>query len=92
MSEVDIIYNCKSFGWTYSLQRNKTCPMCQTPADIDIKLIAETIQEYARRKGIFLKNKEAKDLATSFKKKYGRFPTFKEIWSLADKVVQKCRK
>ncbi len=61
--------------------------MCQTPAEIDIKLIMETVQEYARRKGIFLKKKEAKDLASSFKNKYGRLPTFKEIWSLADKVV-----
>ena len=34
-----------------------------------------------------LKKKEAKDLASSFKSKYGRLPSFKELWSLADKVV-----
>jgi len=61
--------------------------MCKTPPEIDEKLIIETIQEYSRRKGIFIKKKEAKDLTKSFQNKYARMPTFKEIWSLADKVV-----
>ncbi|MHA1149612.1 MAG: zinc ribbon domain-containing protein [Promethearchaeota archaeon] len=87
MSEVDIIYVCKECGWSFSLQRNKGCPMCKTPPDIDEKLIIETLQEYSRRKGIYLKKKEAKLIATNFRKKYGRLPTFKEIWDIAEKII-----
>lgn len=61
--------------------------MCKTPADIDEKLLVETLQEYARRKGLFVSQKEAKIIASDFKKKYNRFPNFKEIWTLADKAV-----
>jgi len=87
MSEYDIIFDCKECSWSYSLQRNKVCPMCQTPPEINEALVIETIQEYSRRKGIFIKKKEGKSLASSFKKKYKRLPTFKEIWTLADKIV-----
>ncbi|MHA1294287.1 MAG: zinc ribbon domain-containing protein [Promethearchaeota archaeon] len=87
ISEVDIIYSCKECGWTYSLQRNSSCPMCKTEAEIDQKLVVEIIQEYSRRKGIFVKKAEAKSIATNFKKKFKRLPTFKELWALTDKVV-----
>ena len=88
MSEHDIIYNCHECSWNYSLQRNKVCPMCQVPPEINEDLVVETIQEYSRRKGIFIKKKEGKSLASSFKKKYKRLPTFKEIWTLADKILK----
>ena len=61
--------------------------MCQTPPEIDLKLIVDTIQEYSRRKGVYVKKKEAKQIATNFEKRYGRYPTFKEIWDIAEKVI-----
>ncbi|MHA1272310.1 MAG: zinc ribbon domain-containing protein [Promethearchaeota archaeon] len=61
--------------------------MCKTPPVIDEKLIIETMQEYSRRKGIFLKKKEAKMIMVNFKKKYGRLPTFKEIWNISEKII-----
>jgi len=61
--------------------------MCKTPPKIDEKLIIDTIQEYSRRKGVFIRKKEAKTLTSNFKKKYKRLPSFKELWSLADKVT-----
>ncbi len=61
--------------------------MCKTPPDIDESLIIETIQEYARRKGLFVSKKEAQYITSGFENKYKRMPSFKEIWSIADKVV-----
>ncbi len=61
--------------------------MCKTPPDINESLIYETIQEYARRKGLFVSKKETKSITTGFQNKYKRLPSFKEIWSIAEKVV-----
>lgn len=87
MSKTDIIFECQDCGWAYSLQRNQTCPMCDTAPELDKKFIRETLQEYARRKGIFLKKRTCKKLIGEFEEHYGRLPSFKEVWSLADKAV-----
>jgi len=61
--------------------------MCQLAPEIDDKIIVDTVQEYGRRKGIFIKIKEAKLITSQFKKRYGRLPSFKEIWTIADGII-----
>ncbi|MFO8020611.1 MAG: zinc-ribbon domain-containing protein [Promethearchaeia archaeon] len=91
MSETDIIFECKNCGWAFSLQRNEKCPMCDATPEFDKKFIRETLREYARRKGIYLKKRTCKKLVNEFEENYGRLPSFKEIWTIANKAVEQVK-
>ncbi|MGV9173956.1 MAG: zinc-ribbon domain-containing protein [Promethearchaeia archaeon] len=65
--------------------------MCDASPELDKKFIRETLQEYARRKGIYLKKRICKKLISEFEENYGHLPSFKEIWTISDKAVEQIK-
>jgi ribosomal protein L40E len=61
--------------------------MCGTFPVLDKGFLIETIQEYGRRNGVFLKKGICKRILKDFKSKYDRLPNFEESWKLAEIAV-----
>jgi hypothetical protein len=89
MSSVDIMITCKKCGWTFSLQRSESCPMCKEKPEIDQGKLMEVLQEYCRRSGIFLEKSRAKAVIKEFKKQTKKLPNFKECYDLANIILKR---
>lgn len=85
----DIHYSCKTCGWSFSLSRNKKCPMCKEKPKLDMKFLINLLVDFCAQKAYPIRPKDAKIVLSKYKKEYKKFPSINELWVLSHKVVQK---
>ncbi len=86
---MDIHYTCKDCGWSFSLSRNKACPMCKTKPELDLGFLIARLIDFCDIKAYDLKASEAKKLLKQYKKKYKLYPSINDLWILAEEVGRK---